>query len=194
MTKSSNLKTKEIANNTTLCPCPSCMRRISIKALKCPKCGDPLEDGWINESLKEEDQQKKGCLLWVVGIPATILIVTIMFSIKYPNNNVSTNKSDSPSPVYESELIRDEEYGDQWPFGRTKVANLVCFDQDFGGIRRPVAVIEFYEGIYGLNGVAMGVAGFKDFRTLLPRDQETGIYDLKASLEIGDRAIKLCGF
>lgn len=189
MTNPSNKKPENLENEPSLCPCPSCGRRISVNASQCPKCGDPLKESWVESSVTQE-KKNSGCAKWAFGIPMILLLALVMSTIGKNDQKLTTVQP----PVFESELIYAEEYGDQWPFGRNKLVNITCYDDTFGGIRRPVAVLRFADAEFGLNGVAMGVAGFKDFRSLLPRDQETGIYDLKASLEIVDRAVNLCGF
>jgi len=39
--------------------CPACKRQISIKAEQCPKCGEPLEEGW---GAKSQAEVRNGCL------------------------------------------------------------------------------------------------------------------------------------
>ena len=142
----------------------------------------------------DTDQNNKGCAGWVAIFAIIIFFIMMIYSMKENNSQRQTRTPTAAEPTYGSENILPEEYGGEWPFPGYEIAQLNCYTEEFGSIVRPVALIRIGTGIYGLNGVAMGVAGFKDLKTLLPRDHDTGIYELKGSLSIVDRAVKLCGF
>lgn len=55
--------------------CPACRRQISINAEQCPKCGEPLEEGW---GAKSQAETRKGCLALIILVLFLASLATLL--------------------------------------------------------------------------------------------------------------------
>ncbi|MCK1416798.1 DUF4339 domain-containing protein [Bradyrhizobium sp. CW4] len=49
-----------------LLPCPTCRRPISTGAGSCPKCSEPLTNGWVDSELERQKARGRQVGLWLV--------------------------------------------------------------------------------------------------------------------------------
>jgi len=96
----------------------------------------------------------------------------------------------SCSPA-KSKALKSIDFGEEWPFPNYQQAMLKCSNKKFGGIQRPIITIFLDGQYYGLNGTAIGKAGYPDAR-LLMRKSEWGTYVLGATKEIIKIGQELC--
>lgn len=82
------------------------------------------------------------------------------------------------------------DYPDAWPWPDFASGRLSCRNGSFGGVRRPLVLIELGNTKYGLNGAAIGVGEYPDARTLMGRD-EFGAYAGDSGVFI-DMGLELC--
>lgn len=61
--------------------------------------------------------------------------------------------------------ISESQYENAWPFPEYSTAKLSCQVETFGGVDRPLVLVQLGSTTYGLNGAAMGVGNYPDART-----------------------------
>ncbi|UTW54615.1 hypothetical protein [Kordiimonas sp. SCSIO 12610] len=157
-----------------LLPCPTCNRLISEQAEACPKCGEPLQEGWI-EDYRKAKQKSRGRYFGAFIIAILLLPALARLGNKKPNYI-------APSETVNEQVgkvFRASEYGEGWPFSNYRSVEGNCFYRKFGNTNRPLVIIRIGEENYGMNGAAMGVGGYPDARKFIPRDPEFGVYDQK---------------
>ena len=154
----------------TLERCPSCRRMIASSAESCPKCGQALSADLWRQTRRKRSRIRIGSLAVVVAVGASLALAASGTGIK----------------------VTALGYGTDWPFPAYDVGVIRCQNQDFGGVIRPVVTISLGGIQYGVNGAAMGVAGYPDVRTLLRTDPVTDAYVMGAISEFLRSGLELC--
>ncbi len=87
---------------TKIAQCPACKRRISINAPDCPKCGDPLGEGWVEKSLADEKAFNGkiygGCFL-VILAPLVLVLIGVMMNSNTGDSGSQYTANTSKSSV-----------------------------------------------------------------------------------------------
>nr|WP_321440529.1 hypothetical protein [uncultured Hyphomonas sp.] len=83
-----------------------------------------------------------------------------------------------------------KDYPDAWPWPAYESGRLRCYNRTFKNVRRPIVLIKLGGKTYGLNGTAIGAAGYRDSRELMGRDQ-FGAYAGNSALFI-QMGLELC--
>jgi hypothetical protein len=152
-----------------------CRRSISIEATSCPKCGQPLEDGW---GAKAKSQRVRNASIgW--GIFAGIFVLLVS-AVVYGNLVDEAN----------SRSISADQYAEDWPFSRS-AGTLSCIDATPGGVRRPYVIVEFDGVKYGLNGAAKGVGNYLPADAATKRDAH-GLFTIGDVRRLIEEGLELC--
>lgn len=72
--------------------------------------------------------------------------------------------------------VKSSEY-DTWMFGSHDTVTIKCDFKEFGGVERPLHLLQVGDTWYGMNGAAMGVGGYRYGRQFMDRDPEYGTYE-----------------
>lgn len=111
-----------------------------------------------------------------------IILVSVFFTI------ISCSKQEEASSI----IVNKTDYGKKWPYPNHEQAVVQCENRTFGGIQRPVVTIYLGKTLYGMNGTAIGVAGFPDAKTQLGKHPEWGSLEMGASHEILELGLTIC--
>lgn len=141
--------------------CPSCKKLISVDAVICLKCGDPLKEGWVKEA---EAKSRNGCFV----ILAIIAIPFLMFLLIPKKKNTEEVYVDRNITVYSKDFAN-------WPYPNYTGGILYC--QPYGA-NRQIITITLGGKVYGLNGTAMSKGGYPKSQQVMKRDPEYGAYEL----------------
>jgi hypothetical protein len=153
--------------------CPTCRKMISTEAQSCPKCGQPLKEGWI-QKVRSRRQR-------MIAISMAICLATVGSCVAL------TFISGSGSA---SQPISLAQYGTDWPFTRSS-GTLSCIDAKPGGVPRPYVVVEFDGTKYGLNGAAQGVGGYRSADEIRKRDAD-GLFTVGKVHRLIEDGLALC--
>jgi hypothetical protein len=140
--------------------CPTCRRNISIEATSCPKCGQPLKDGWVAkvQSRRARNVNIRLGIFFFVVIAAVYGNIVQRPELKVDivhrcyfwwGTAVDKGASDDawrarrPSVVYPADL------GDAWPFPQKLYGQLHC--KHLGQGRKSVWMNSKH-ATYALNG------------------------------------------
>ena len=87
-------------------------------------------------------------------------------------------------------MLRRPHWGEHWNLnvGRAK---LECTRRSFGGVQRPMVTLTTGGQTYGMNGAAIGAAGFLDGRTLIQRN-EFGTFKVGISFDLIEAGLLMC--
>lgn len=115
-----------------------------------------------------------------------------------PKNNTRSvfepTKSDGTQiEVVYSRSISATEYGKDWPFPAFPNGLLRCEHMTKDGVTRRLVSVELAYRVHGLNGPAIGWAGYSDARELMPKHPEWGTFELGASDRMISEALANCG-
>lgn len=88
--------------------------------------------------------------------------------------------------------ISESQYENAWPFPEYSTAKLSCQVETFGGVDRPLVLVQLGSTTYGLNGAAMGVGNYPDARTQMAKHPEYGTYELGATSTLIEQAQNNC--
>ena len=153
--------------------CPTCRKTISTEAQICPKCGQPLKEGWAQEI---RSKRKKKIAISIVLCLATVgscVALSTIFGLRSTSKPVSMT-----------------DYGQDWPFTRSS-GTLSCIDAAPGGVARPYVIIEFGGIEYGLNGAAKGIGAYKSSDEVTKRDAD-GLFTIGNVHRLIEEGLALC--
>lgn len=124
-----------------------------------------------------------------VGIVFAGVAALLLAGLVGGNDNSSERRKLPAGPI----AVSAGEFGGDWPYPGFSIARINCGMVRFGDTTRPVMTIELGDRKYGLNGVASGIGGFPDSRSLMERDPVSGAYRLGATHQLIDIANEICG-
>lgn len=115
-----------------------------------------------------------------------------------PKNTIQSvfEQSNSNAPRVEvvySRPISATEYGADWPFPQFPNGILRCEHMSKDNVTRPLVSVELAYRVHGLNGPAIGWAGYSDARDLMAKHPEWGTVELGASDRMISEALANCG-
>ncbi|WP_457578984.1 hypothetical protein [Ensifer adhaerens] len=102
----------------------------------------------------------------LIIVAAISLAAALFFSRDKGEKSAATNLTQS---------VTSSQFGADWPFPFAEAA-LTCENKSFGETDRPLVTLKNGDQVWGLNGAAIGVAGYLDHRVLLPRDPVSGAF------------------
>lgn len=90
--------------------------------------------------------------------------------------------------------VKSTEY-DTWMFNPNETVTIKCDFEQFGGVERPLHLLQVGDTWYGINGAAVGVGGYRDGRQFMDRDPEYGTYEqtqYEVFSDLHERVKELC--
>jgi hypothetical protein len=103
--------------------------------------------------------------LWA-AVAFVLLTLAGIFFGELPQEGATV--SDAAAPIEIGQAVETEkvyqalfatDYAKAWPWPEYETGKLYCTDEKFGGVNRPLVLIELGETTYGLIGAAFGVGG-----------------------------------
>lgn len=128
-----------------------------------------------------------------IRILKVICVPLFLFLLLSPLWNGAPAKSDGPQVelVY-SRPISATEYGKDWPFPNFPNGMLRCEHMTKDDVTRRLVSVELAYRVHGLNGPAIGWAGYSDARDLMAKHPEWGTFELGASDRMISEALAHC--
>lgn len=178
--------------------CPSCRRFISIEANPCPKCGQPLEDGWAERIREEAKQKRRRGFRWVFRIFAflfggvALLIILAVAGAMIGTEDPTKQAGEKIAKKHEEEVkVTAQEFGEQWGFTVPEL-RVTCVNHKYpGDAIRPHVLIHANGKTYGLNGAAMGSGLYPSAREIMKKDKD-GLYTFSGPTEVLNQGLKIC--
>ena len=175
--------------------CPSCGKVISENAKHCPKCGDPLERGWVEKAVR---RRWRGRLRQLV---ITIIGLVVIANLWGNDDAEKSGQAVPPQGVKISERSRPEDLmktittvavgsassgqimrADSFPNAWTLIPDQGVLKCELGpvynGKPRPLVLFLTDGKTYALNGAAMGTGEYLNGRTLAKDGNLQTIRDL----------------